>query len=49
MARNTTETRTETKPPAAGLKAAYDAAMTFPVEQVSALRASLESLMENFN
>jgi hypothetical protein len=45
MARGTTETRTDAKSPNDEMKAAYDAAMAFPVEQVNALRATPEQLM----
>ena len=46
MARGTTETRTDTGLPTEELKSSYDAAMAFAVEQVNALRATPEHLLE---
>jgi hypothetical protein len=49
MARSTTETRTETQLPSPDLKASYDAAMAFPVEQVNALRLAPAFLIDKAN
>ncbi len=46
MARGTSETRTDTRLPTEDLKTSFDAAMAFPVEQVNALRAAPDTLME---
>jgi hypothetical protein len=46
MARGTSETRTDTRLPTEDLKSSFDTAMAFPVEQVNALRATPEALME---